>query len=62
VPPKSAAGRDPGAKRDPEPTGKGGGSGDRQAPPPLWSSKSRDEAPAMPFWLRPVKRDDDREE
>jgi hypothetical protein len=34
--------------------------GARQAPP-LWSGKSRDEAPAMPFWLRPVKRDDGEE-
>ncbi|GLY73282.1 hypothetical protein Airi01_015490 [Actinoallomurus iriomotensis] len=34
--------------------------GARQAPP-LWSGKSREEAPAMPFWLRPVKRDDGEE-
>ncbi|GAB3986451.1 hypothetical protein GCM10029978_102010 [Actinoallomurus acanthiterrae] len=31
---------------------------ERKAPPPLWSGKSRDDGPAMPFWLRPVKRED----
>jgi uncharacterized membrane protein YgcG len=29
-----------------------------KAPPPLWSGKSRDDGPSMPFWLRPVKRED----
>ncbi|MFL6054153.1 MAG: type IV secretion system protein [Actinoallomurus sp.] len=29
-----------------------------KAPPPLWSGKSRDDGPAMPFWLRPVNRED----
>ena len=32
--------------------------GGRQAPP-LWSGRSREDAPAMPFWLRPVKSEDD---
>jgi uncharacterized membrane protein YgcG len=63
-PPKSGSGRGPGAGRGPasgakgrENTSPGGG---REAPP-LWSGKSREEAPEMPFWLRPVKRDDGEE-
>jgi hypothetical protein len=62
APPKNGSGR--GAGRGPAPdakssdnTASGGG---RQAPP-LWSGKSREEAPEMPFWLRPVKRDDGEE-
>ncbi|WP_433181218.1 type IV secretion system protein [Actinoallomurus sp. CA-150999] len=31
---------------------------ERKAPPPLWSGRSRDDGPSMPFWLRPVKRED----
>ena len=62
-PPKNAPGRG-GAKRDPASGAQGrentGGGGGRQAPP-LWSGKSREEAPEMPFWLRPVKRDDGEE-
>ncbi len=60
-----------GGRRDPaqaaqrrQDEGSGGGSGSsgggsRPAPPPLWSGKSRDDAPEMPFWLRPVKPEDD---
>jgi hypothetical protein len=67
TPPKNAPGRGS-AKRDPAAgAGKGRDGGDagtegggRQAPP-LWSGKSREDAPAMPFWLRPVKRDDGEE-
>jgi hypothetical protein len=64
APPKGGSGRGSGARRDPA-SGAGGGAnpapeGGRQAPP-LWSGKSREEAPAMPFWLRPVKRDDGEE-
>jgi hypothetical protein len=66
TPPKNAPARGS-AKRDPAAGGKGrdsGGTGTdgggRQAPP-LWSGKSREDAPAMPFWLRPVKRDDGEE-
>jgi hypothetical protein len=54
-----------GTRRDPASTAKGNGNsgpegGGRQAPP-LWSGKSREEAPEMPFWLRPVKREDGEE-
>jgi uncharacterized membrane protein YgcG len=66
TPPK----RDPaaGARRN-EPPASGGGSssgggasGDGgRTPPPLWSGKSREATPEMPFWLRPVKRDDNGE-
>jgi uncharacterized membrane protein YgcG len=67
APPKNGSGRG-GAGRDPAAGARGRGdtgnagndTGGRQAPP-LWSGRSRDEAPAMPFWLRPVKRDDDEE-
>ncbi|WP_345434472.1 type IV secretion system protein [Actinoallomurus vinaceus] len=31
---------------------------ERKAPPPLWSGRSRDDGPSMPFWLRPVKHED----
>jgi uncharacterized membrane protein YgcG len=64
TPPKRAPGRGT-PKRDPAVGGKGRDntatdSGGRQAPP-LWSGKSREDAPEMPFWLRPVKRDDGEE-
>jgi uncharacterized membrane protein YgcG len=64
-PPKPAPAQGSGAKRGPASTAKGRedgapADGGRQAPP-LWSGRSRDEAPAMPFWLRPVKRDDGEE-
>jgi TrbL/VirB6 plasmid conjugal transfer protein len=65
APPKGGSGRGSGARRDPA-SGAGGGGGNsvpeggRQAPP-LWSGKSREEAPEMPFWLRPVKREDGEE-
>lgn len=36
-----------------------GSGGSKQAPPPLWGGKSSEDGPAMPFWLRPVKRDDE---
>jgi uncharacterized membrane protein YgcG len=48
--------------RDEDGSGGSGGSGGGRQAPPLWSDKSRDEAPAMPFWLRPVKRDGDGED
>ena len=66
TPPASAPGRGPAPRRDPAPTAKGHGTsgseggGERQAPP-LWSGNSREDAPAMPFWLRPVKREDGEE-
>jgi uncharacterized membrane protein YgcG len=59
--------RDSGAKRDPASGATdrgdsgGGTAGGRQQAPPLWSGRSRDDAPSMPFWLRPVKSDDDEE-
>jgi uncharacterized membrane protein YgcG len=31
----------------------------RRQPPPLWGKRRRDESPPLPFWLRPVDRDDD---
>ncbi|MEV5747643.1 type IV secretion system protein [Actinoallomurus sp. NPDC052308] len=39
-----------GGRDDSSPEGK--------APPPLWSGRSREDGPSMPFWLRPVKRED----
>jgi hypothetical protein len=65
APPGNAPGRGTGARRDSASTANGHGNtgpegGGRQAPP-LWSGNSRAEAPAMPFWLRPVKRDDGEE-
>ncbi|MCO5987001.1 type IV secretion system protein [Actinoallomurus spadix] len=33
-----------------------------KAPPPLWSDRSRQDGPSMPFWLRPVKREEDDEQ
>ncbi|MCO5992656.1 type IV secretion system protein [Actinoallomurus rhizosphaericola] len=33
-----------------------------KAPPPLWSDKSRQDGPAMPFWLRPAKREESDEQ
>jgi hypothetical protein len=36
----------------------GGHTGGRPAPPPLWSGKPGEGGSAIPFWLRPVKRDD----
>ncbi len=33
-------------------------SGGRTAPP-LWSGRSHDDGPSLPFWLRPVKREED---
>jgi hypothetical protein len=51
--------RDPAsAARGRADTGGGGTAGGRPAPPPLWSGRGGDDAPAIPFWLRPVKRDD----
>jgi hypothetical protein len=32
--------------------------GARQNPPPLWGSTGREESPSIPFWLRPVDKDD----
>ncbi|MDN3352625.1 type IV secretion system protein [Actinomadura sp. DC4] len=62
--PKSAPGRGT-PKRDPAAAGSGqsdtGGDGGGRQAPPLWSGKSREDAPAMPFWLRPVKSDDGEE-
>lgn len=63
-PPASAPRSGSSPRRDPASAAQGRagsapeGGGDRQAPP-LWSGKSREDAPAMPFWLRPVKREDD---
>jgi hypothetical protein len=61
----NAPGRGTGSRRDPASAAKGHGNaapegGGRQAPP-LWSGNSREEAPEMPFWLRPVKREDGEE-
>ncbi|RAY14399.1 hypothetical protein DPM19_15685 [Actinomadura craniellae] len=43
----------------------GGGSGTdggaRREPPPLWGGREADSAPPIPFWLRPVDRDGDRD-
>jgi TrbL/VirB6 plasmid conjugal transfer protein len=65
APAGNGPGRGTGARRGPAPTAKGQGNagpegGGRQAPP-LWSGNSREEAPEMPFWLRPVKREDGEE-
>jgi hypothetical protein len=32
--------------------------GARQSPPPLWGKTGQEESPSIPFWLRPVERDD----
>jgi hypothetical protein len=51
--------RDPAsAARGRADAGGGGNAGGRPAPPPLWSGRGGDDAPAIPFWLRPVRRDD----
>jgi hypothetical protein len=66
--PSTPAKRGPGRgtpKRDPAAGGQGrdttGNDGGGRQAPPLWSGKSREDAPEMPFWLRPVKRDDGEE-
>jgi TrbL/VirB6 plasmid conjugal transfer protein len=63
-PPANAPRSGSSPRRDPASAAQGRGDsapesgGGRQAPP-LWSGNSREDAPAMPFWLRPVKREDD---
>ncbi len=62
--PSGGGRRDPaqeaGRRQDAGSGGSGsGGGGGRPTPPPLWSGKSREDTPEMPFWLRPVKPEDD---
>ncbi|MBC6457506.1 type IV secretion system protein [Actinomadura sp. HBU206391] len=60
------AGRSGGKKPASEPasgvpkprTGGESGPRDERRPPPLWGKESMDDEPSMPFWLRPVDRDD----
>ncbi|XVQ12616.1 type IV secretion system protein [Spirillospora sp. CA-255316] len=39
----------------------GGGPGGRQQPPPLWGRGDSGEGPPLPFWLRPVDGDSERD-
>ncbi|MCW2917416.1 MAG: hypothetical protein JWN52_5484 [Actinomycetia bacterium] len=49
----------PAGSSQPQPSpSPGQGGGDRQSPPPLWGKTGREESPSIPFWLRPVDRDD----
>jgi uncharacterized membrane protein len=62
----SGGGRSSGRRRASEPASKvprprSGGEGgprDEQRPPPLWGKGGSADEPSMPFWLRPVDRDD----
>ncbi|KAB2343944.1 type IV secretion system protein [Actinomadura rudentiformis] len=38
------------------------GAGSRQEPPPLWGKRGAEDGPPIPFWLRPVERESEREE
>ncbi|WP_289850496.1 type IV secretion system protein [Actinoallomurus purpureus] len=53
-----------GGRRDPASTAKRQEEvrSEGKAPPPLWSGRSREDGPSMPFWLRPVKREDGEEQ
>ncbi|MFC7732163.1 type IV secretion system protein [Actinomadura keratinilytica] len=43
-------------------SGSASGNGGRPQPPPLWARRGREEGPPMPFWLRPVERERQRDE
>ncbi|WP_344951384.1 type IV secretion system protein [Actinomadura miaoliensis] len=43
-------------------SGNGSGGGGRPQPPPLWGRRGGEEGPPMPFWLRPVERERQRDE
>jgi hypothetical protein len=60
----SGSGSDSGVPRPRSGAGSGvaSGQGGGQQPPPLWGKRGNEEGPPIPFWLRPVDRESERDQ
>ncbi|MFG2005729.1 type IV secretion system protein [Spirillospora sp. NPDC048911] len=63
--PKPRTGNGPsgsGGSSAPSGAGGSGGAGGKQEPPSLWGKRGAENGPPIPFWLRPVERESERDE